>query len=176
MSISYDELAPLYDELYGEEQRVKYEAALRYVSHKGKLVLDVGCGTGMLLEHLEGVEYYVGLDSSKGMVLMAKRRLRRINTPSDLVLARGELMPFRESIFTLVTSFTVIHEKPEMLEEMLRVAKGSSTIIISILRKCPDTLNIILDKLERLKVRYLLLELSKLKDKLLFINLKKSFE
>jgi ubiquinone/menaquinone biosynthesis C-methylase UbiE len=47
----YDAEADGYDELYSEEQRTKYELALRRIAiSRGDRILDCGCGTGIFLE------------------------------------------------------------------------------------------------------------------------------
>lgn len=72
---AYDELAPAYDRLFSDPGSLAEDAAL--LAHLGDLsglsVLDVGCGTGWLLDHAAPAAY-VGIDPSHGMLdqLIAK--------------------------------------------------------------------------------------------------------
>lgn len=76
---AYDRVAEEYDRGYltpadlGEEQ-----AVLRLLSREGYLdgrVLDIGCGTGLLLDRVPGLSgRYVGVDPSMGMLRQAQRK------------------------------------------------------------------------------------------------------
>ena len=47
----YDALSKNYDELYGEEQAKKHAKVLQLLGNREfNIMVDVGCGTGMLLE------------------------------------------------------------------------------------------------------------------------------
>ncbi len=120
----YDIIARSYDELYGEEQRRKYFTGLRLL-RPSKKVLDVGCGTALLLENLPKKTYYLGIDKSLGMLSIALRRVK--GRPADLLLADAQLLPLRSNSFGTCYSFTVLQnvEKPEkVLEEMKRVCRA----------------------------------------------------
>jgi ubiquinone/menaquinone biosynthesis C-methylase UbiE len=135
LSLSYDELAEGYDELYGEEQRAKYRLALALVEPR-EPVLDAGCGTGMLLGELRC--YYVGLDVSRGMLEVAKRRGR--GERGDLVCGDAEHMPFRDCSFRSAYSVTVVHEAPGLVGELLRVLKPGGSAVVTLLRKRAEML------------------------------------
>lgn len=68
---------------------------------RNSLLLDVGSGTGALLEHLTvKPENYVGLDISKKMCQIAKTKF-----PSfSFILADGAYLPFRKSTFDSIVS------------------------------------------------------------------------
>ncbi|MEM1509381.1 MAG: class I SAM-dependent methyltransferase [Thermofilaceae archaeon] len=147
MSLSYDLIAERYDELYSSEQLAKHRVVLS-LAPPVEPVLDAGCGTGMLLEALE--VYGVGLDSSKGMLQVAKRRLT--GRLVDLVQADAEKMPFRSCSFAAVYSVTVLHEAPALLGEALTVLKTGGLLAATLLRKKLELLPQIAGKLENVQV------------------------
>ncbi len=148
-----------YDELYGEEQREKYEAALDHVPPRGA-VLDAGCGTGLLAEYmweqglLGRVRLYVCLDYSGCMLSIAARRLSRL-LPSRSLLIEGnvEALPFPDRSFDVVYSFTVLDLVDNLdaaTGELQRVSRGP--VVASLLRRLPYK--------ERLLARHPLLALT----------------
>ncbi len=96
----YDKLAGVYDELYGQEQIVKYLKALAYV--KGDRVLDVGCGTGLGASVLRP-RYVVCVDVSLGMLRRAASRGALI----DVVAADAYKLPLRPRGFDAALAITV---------------------------------------------------------------------
>jgi len=126
-----------YDELYGEEQVRKYLIALRRISVKGN-VLDVGCGTGLLLEFLKSqgllnnIKRYVCLDISEGMLGVAYKRIEKFCKGKCLgILADALHLPFREKSFDFTLSFTVLDLLTDPLKgvrEMLRVTRKALVV------------------------------------------------
>lgn len=135
MSLSYDAIAERYDELYGEEQEEKYSMVLSKINISGLVVLDAGCGTGLLIPRLDRVEYYVGIDFSKEMIRRSTLRLKGTKVFGDLVMGDVGLMPFRDSSFEASFSFTVVHEAPGLLPEIVRVTKKGGLISVTLLKK-----------------------------------------
>lgn len=136
MSLSYDEIAEGYDELYGEEQRAKYGLVLKLVEPL-EPALDAGCGTGMLLELLQC--YSVGLDLSLEMLKVAKRKGR--GERGDLVCGDAERMPLRDRSFRSAYSVTVVHEAPGLAGELLRVLAPGGRAVVTLLRKRSEMLS-----------------------------------
>ena len=138
----YNHTYESYDELYREEQLEKYFIALRRLKPSGK-VLDVGCGTALLLEFLavhnllDHVDLYVCLDYSPNMLSVAERRIRALCKDRCLVvLGDAQRLPFRDNSFDIVYSFTVIDlldDPRKGLEELLRVSKR--TVVVSFLKR-----------------------------------------
>ena len=151
MRSRYGVTAPPYDELYLEEQVEKYAVALSRHRPEG-VVLDAGCGTGLLIEYmlatgmLEGVAVYVGLDLTPEMLERAVPRLRSSGVLGELVEGDLEYLPFRDSAFTLAYSFTVVDllSRPERgLEELCRVSRRG--VVYSLLKRA--------QKLKRMQAR-----------------------
>jgi ubiquinone/menaquinone biosynthesis C-methylase UbiE len=136
LSLSYDEIAEGYDELYGEEQRAKYGLVLKLVEPL-EPALDAGCGTGMLLELLQC--YSVGLDLSLEMLKVAKRRGR--GERGDLVCGDAERMPLRDRSLRSAYSVTVVHEAPGLVGELLRVLAPGGRAVVTLLRKRSEMLS-----------------------------------
>jgi ubiquinone/menaquinone biosynthesis C-methylase UbiE len=119
----YNNLSSSYDELYGKEQSIKHKAVKDFIGNdRYKILLDVGCGSGTLLQDIEQCyDYAVGIDLSIQMIKAAKkRRLRK----TDLVLASSSSIPLKDetvdcliSISTLKADLTL----PLFLSEMERI-------------------------------------------------------
>lgn len=106
----YARLAPVYD----GEWRSYVDATTRETvariqgSHAGR-VLDVRCGTGILLERLGWIgagTFLVGLDPVPGMLAVARSRLCGV---ASLSTGRAESLPFRDETFDTVISCSVFH-------------------------------------------------------------------
>jgi len=136
---NYDSSAKVYDAQYAEEQNAKIKAALSH-SNLGEdsLVLDVGCGTGLLFEHLgNSVGLLVGLDLSSGILKEAKKRAKRFPRTA-LIRADADYTPFPNEIFDGVFAITLLQNMPNpplTLQEIVRVSKASSVIVVTGLRK-----------------------------------------
>lgn len=78
--LMFHRLAPYYDDLVGEkdyraETRFLESLARRLVRSRGKAWLDVGCGTGRHLSFLRQHYSVTGVDASREMLRVARRRL-----------------------------------------------------------------------------------------------------
>jgi malonyl-CoA O-methyltransferase len=135
----YDATAHLYDARYAEEQTLKYEAALESMrDRRFGLVLDAGCGTGLLFDSVaDKAEMTLGLDISKETLFKAKKRAE--NLPNvHLVCADADNMPLKEKTFTEVFAVTLIQNTPapaETLNEIERVSKYGAIIVVTGLKK-----------------------------------------
>lgn len=119
----YDEIAEGYNELYGEEQLTKLSEAKKQVPFKkNDIVLDIGCGTGILTRKIAGsVKLIIGIDASKKMILNAKKEKNVF-----YLVANAESLPFKDKTFSLAVSFSVIQnvKNPQnMINEAKRVSK-----------------------------------------------------
>jgi ubiquinone/menaquinone biosynthesis C-methylase UbiE len=134
---------------YAEEQTSKIKAALSTVKiGRGGMILDVGCGTGILFNHVaEKAKETVGLDISKITLLEAKKREERFQNV-HLVLADADNMPLKGEMFNHVFGMTLLQNMPNpraALDEIVRVATRDAVIIITGLKKA-----FTLSKFERL--------------------------
>ena len=133
----YDSTAEIYDSRYAEEQEAKYKAALENVK-PAETVLDVGCGTGLLFRHAaDEAEKVVGIDSSKKLLLEARKHARGWRNV-HLVQADADYLPFKADFFDVVFAFTVLQNMPkpvETLKELGRVAKPDATVVVTGLKR-----------------------------------------
>jgi len=133
----YDLTASMYDLRYADEQKAKIEAALDSLKEKWfGLVLDVGCGTGILFDYVtDRLKMIVGLDLSKKTLIEAKTRMFKKNMNSvHLVQADADNMPFGDGVFNQVLAITVLQNAPNpgtMLREIRRVAKDDAIFVVT---------------------------------------------
>jgi len=130
----YDMTAHFYDRRYGEIQRRKYDVVLANIPNTDR-ILDVGCGTGMLLGSLGGrARLVVGVDMSVKMLRAAKKR-----APSAfLVLVDADHLPFADGSFDVAVSVTLLQNMPDpskTVREVARVLKPNGVAIITSLKR-----------------------------------------
>ncbi len=98
---------------------------------KRGLLLDVGCGTGNLMENRSNT---IGLDISNGMIQFAHER----NQNCRFVIADlGSLLPFKDATFDGAYSNNVLAymSRPEgVIREMFRVLKPGAKLTVATLR------------------------------------------
>jgi len=100
----------------------------------GKIMLDVGCGTGYGASELSAAaQIVIGIDIWREGIIYCHLRY---GDRASFIRASALNLPFRENIFDLVTSFQVIeHINAKMvnlyLEEVKRVLKNGCTFIVA---------------------------------------------
>lgn len=141
----YNSSANFYDKRYKSLQEEKYRILLENCELMGKIILDIGSGTGLLLEYI--LQYqdvlnilFIGVEISWEMISEFKNKILNLSDNSyiQLVLADIENLPFRDNSFNLTFSVTSFQNLPNILkgiQESLRIAKSGSSLKISILRK-----------------------------------------
>lgn len=140
----YEAACKGYDELYRAEQAEKYAAALRRVKPSG-VVLDAGCGTGLLAEYMsvtglmDRVDFYICLDYSSCMLDIARWRLSHL-CPSKCVAVEGnvESIPLSDGSVDVTYSFTVldlVEDLDSAVSELLRVTRGP--VVVSMMKRLP---------------------------------------
>ena len=132
----YDEIAKGYDELYGEEQKKKWAVAKKLISVSTiDVVLDLGCGTGIIIPEIaKQAKMVVGMDLSAGMLEKAPKIGNVI-----YVLGDAADIPFENKYFDKVVSLTMIQDIKEwqpVLAEIKRVCKGE--IVLTCLKRGKD--------------------------------------
>ena len=127
----FDGLAPRYDDVLrvytlGQDLRWKNVLIRRLHPVAGERVLDLACGTGLILERLSklvGVSNIVGADLSRAMLLELNHR--RDGYP--IVQADAESLPFKSGSFDVVTAGYLLKyvRLARFLPELVRVLRPS---------------------------------------------------
>jgi ubiquinone/menaquinone biosynthesis C-methylase UbiE len=135
----YDKTAHGYNALYAEEQRLKIEIALKDLELKAhSAMVDLGCGTGLLLPRAaEKAETVVCLDTSRGMLEAAKSNAR-LSPGIHLIRADADHTPLRQGLFDAVCAITVLQNMPrphQTLQEIWRITKPDAQLILTGLKK-----------------------------------------
>ncbi|GAF88545.1 unnamed protein product, partial [marine sediment metagenome] len=99
-------------------------------------ILDVGVGTGILIEQVlpkNKSAHLFGVDISPEMVKKAKRKFKGKNNVS-IALGSASKLPHKDNSFEFVTCVNSFHHHPDSiqsLEEMKRVLKPGGKVILS---------------------------------------------
>jgi len=89
-------------------------------------LLDIGCGTGILLKQAANLQTNIklyGLDISAGMIEKAKQKL---GEKAHLRIASANKLPYHDNTFDYVTCCTSLHHHQntqKSISEMYRVVK-----------------------------------------------------
>jgi ubiquinone/menaquinone biosynthesis C-methylase UbiE len=130
----YDAFAEEYESHRGDNDPGGYhefldELEADFVSHfgAGRDVLEVGCGTGLVLKRIaQFARSAKGLDLSPGM--LARARARGL----DVQLGSATELPFEDATFDVACSFKVLAHIPDIravLAEMARVVRPGGHVI-----------------------------------------------
>jgi ubiquinone/menaquinone biosynthesis C-methylase UbiE len=94
----------------------------------GRRVLEIGCGTGLILQRLaRRAALARGVDFSPGMLRVARAR------GLEVVLGSATQLPFADASFDLVCSFKVLAHVPDIaraLSEAARVTKPGGQLVL----------------------------------------------
>jgi SAM-dependent methyltransferase len=93
-----------------------------------RTILDVGCGTGLLLEHLESRGTPIGIDYSSTALSFCSRR-----GPRPLVQADGARLPLPDASVDAVTAIGVVEHLADdegAVREWARVLKPGAPIVL----------------------------------------------
>ena len=131
----YSRLAPRYDTRWSFYVEATANAAIARLSPPPTArVLDVGCGTGVLLQKLARKfpeARLFGVDPAREMLALARRRL---SPETGLAEGWAEALPFAEGAFDVVVSCSMFHfsRRPvSALAEMTRVLRPGGELLIT---------------------------------------------
>jgi len=126
----YDDFAGWYENErhHGYHEMLdRLEAGIVEPLARGRDVLEVGCGTGLILKRIrDAARSLTGLDISRGMLAEARRRGFAVTEGSATHL------PFADESFDLAYSFKVLAHVPDVrlaLHEMARVVRPGGYVV-----------------------------------------------
>ncbi len=132
-ALGFDLLTPLYDavvRLPARETLFKSALLDQADLRAGHRALDVGCGTGTLLEllgrRLPGVSA-AGLDGDPRMLGRARRKLRRAGARAALCLGLADSLPFADRSLDRVLSTLMLHH---LTQEQRRTALAEARRVL----------------------------------------------
>lgn len=146
----YDPFTRLEFSICGGEERARHECLDRLEVQPGSRLLETGIGTGSNLPYLVdrlGNGCFFGVDISPSMLHYCLKNLRKWAYPAEIFLARAENLPFKDKVFDSVFhlgAFNIFPDKKRAIEEMIRVARPGTKVVIA---DETDKANKLLDKL-----------------------------
>jgi SAM-dependent methyltransferase len=130
--ISFDRVAPLYDETRALAPKVMARTASVLADQlRGKRVLEVGVGTGRFALPLQksGISL-VGVDISHKMIDLGLAKGLR-----DIVLADGARLPFSSHAFDVATTNHVLHLMADWREVLLEIGRVTRETYFSVIER-----------------------------------------
>lgn len=134
----YDRIAETYESQYAEEQTTKINAILPHLHiDERSFILDVGCGTGILLPLVAKAQFVVGVDMSPKLLRKARQHTRKFSN-THIICADSDFLPLQNNIFNMVFAITLLQNIPDplaTLEEVKRTSKSKAIITLTALKK-----------------------------------------
>jgi ubiquinone/menaquinone biosynthesis C-methylase UbiE len=131
----YAELAPRYDGRWAFYVETTVQKTLDRLALQGdERILDLGCGTGALLQRLVALApetTLIGVDLSAPMLAVARQKLPEA---VELHVGKVESLPFAQESFDRVISTSAFHyfrEPAQALQAIKRVLKPGGVLVIT---------------------------------------------
>ena len=147
----YAEIAPFYD-LEFDSFDADIELYLGYAQLVGGPVLELGCGTGRLLQPIATAGFDItGIDSSSAMVDLARRRLGDAGLTRHVAVWQGDMRDLSgfdqhefRLVFIAINSFLHLADRVDQLQtlgEIRRVIHRDGLLVIDVFNPTPDALS-----------------------------------
>ena len=109
---------------------------VRFDAHRGRAVLDVGCGAGVdLVRFAKGGATVTGVDLAPSAIQLAAANVAQQGLTAELRVADGEHLPFRDGSFDLVFAHGVVQytaNPRKLVQEVHRVLKPGGEAIFQV--------------------------------------------
>ena len=119
-----------FEKLHHLLRLVPFEAA------RGQRVLEVGCGAGVdLIRYARGGARVTGIDVAESAIGLAQENFRQQGLDARLLVADGELMPFRDASFDLVYAHGIVQYAAgdrAVIDECRRVVRPGGQVIVQV--------------------------------------------
>lgn len=122
----YEGIAGKFTDLSNQYCNERYRREISSFIGKEDSVLDIGCGTGLLLSKLEAKKR-VGVDLSAALLSQLKKK------ELNLIRADAERLPFKERTFDVAYSVNLLEHVPhpaQVVSEGMRVLKNGGKLIL----------------------------------------------
>jgi ubiquinone/menaquinone biosynthesis C-methylase UbiE len=128
----------LYD-IFKAYEKNRYQVVTEFLPTEKERLLDIGCGGGHLIYHLEDLfrEYY-GVDISQHLLQHAEMKLSEVFEANTFSLRQYDIddgLPFEDSFFDAVSCVAVlqcVNNPPNLIQEVNRVLKPGGIFIIQV--------------------------------------------
>lgn len=132
---TYRFYAPMYDFLFGAVLESGRRLLCKEVKQtKPRTLLEIGVGTGLLLDKYPIETQITGIDISEAMLEVARKRVQLLKHPNiTLTLGNGETLPYEDNSFDCVVLPYVLSVTPDpalLVAEARRVCKDDGTILV----------------------------------------------
>ena len=131
----YDALSVSYDALYGDEQGKKHQRVIETLNNREfERFVDVGCGTGRLLEIVSSKSRVsIGIDLSRQMLMKARQRIS--DSSAQFVRAEASHLPLRDQVADGVVSVSVSEDGQlfvKQFQELSRIATKDAVLSMTV--------------------------------------------
>jgi SAM-dependent methyltransferase len=108
-----------------------YKVARRAVGSRPSMVLDVGCGDGLLVQQLSSLGHFLtAIDIDEASI--ARARAAALGPNVDFILGDFMSHPFERSSFDAVVSVAALHHmcEPDALDRMADLLRPGGTLVV----------------------------------------------
>ena len=129
---AYDRWAPIYDLVFNLPFDPSRKAAAKAAARAGD-ILVVGVGTGLELPLLPRAARVTGIDVSRPMLDVARRRVARLGLSADLREMDAQALSFPDASFDMCLApfvMSVVPDPAKVLDEMWRVTRPGGEMLL----------------------------------------------
>ncbi len=146
----FDAIAPFYDN-FKKRNKIYYDTlklAIRTeIQGKKVSILDIGCGTGNILEFLKPIKG-IGIDVSSQMVQEAEKKYGK-NKSFSFFVHNIEQSPYKENVSHILFNDVIEHvqDKKKAIQNITLSMNTHTTLILSMANPMWEPLLVLLEKL-----------------------------